>query len=65
MEPLDFFPALTQLFDHAIEVSPELTDLVIALREADAKIQVAGAYARNLFLQLHHRTLDKPCQHKN
>src|SRR5438309_5593253 len=59
MQAVDLFAALAKLLDHVIEVATQVTNLVVSLGKFDGNVQVSFAHARNLVLQLDHRTLDE------
>lgn len=64
MEPFDFFAAVFELGDHAVEVATEVADFVVASREGDRYIQVAVSHGSDFFLQLDQGTLNDICHHQ-
>src|ERR1700722_12471059 len=65
MESIDLVAALPQLLHHMVEIAAEISDLVIATREADSDIQIAVTHLPNLLLQFHHRPLHEIGEHQH
>jgi hypothetical protein len=59
MKALNFFPALAQLLEHVVKIAAEVSDFVVAVREADRDVQVAFTYQRDFLLQFNHGPLNE------
>jgi len=63
MEEFYLFPALTQLLHHCVEMPPQVTYIVVAIRKIHIYKEVAFTHPRNLALQFLHGPMNDDCQH--
>src|SRR3954454_19618348 len=63
VKTLNLFATLAKLFDHSVEVTAEVADLVIALGEVDGDVHVSVGHAGNLVLKLDHGTTNDDGEH--
>ena len=57
VQAFDLDAALAQLLHHLVEVATEVSDFVVAVREADRDAEIPAAELRDLLLQFDHGAL--------